>query len=180
MALTAACTRGSRCTTSRIHQHDEKNSVLLKEVLTRERASMRRASFDDTTTHSSDEAGSACTAGIGKCQDCSKALCRRHFLHSRFSRALRARLSAARRRRGKRRCADSESRILATKKFSCLTPSRLAALRQNRLFARIGRSRFAVRDGRDRRGETTSAMRARCARPDRAALRCRAWTSGGR
>jgi hypothetical protein len=33
--------------------------------------------------------------------------------------------------------ADSESRILAMKKFSCAEPSRLIAARQNRFFARI-------------------------------------------
>jgi hypothetical protein len=33
--------------------------------------------------------------------------------------------------------ADSESRILATKKFSCKEPSRLIAARQIRFFARI-------------------------------------------
>ena len=35
------------------------------------------------------------------------------------------------------RCADSESRILAMKKFSCPPASRLIAARQNRFFARI-------------------------------------------
>jgi hypothetical protein len=43
--------------------------------------------------------------------------------------------------------ADSESRILATKKFSCKEPSPLIAARQNRFFARIAetdsRRRFA-------------------------------------
>jgi hypothetical protein len=37
----------------------------------------------------------------------------------------------------KARCADSESRILAMKKFSCPPASRLIAARQNRFFARI-------------------------------------------
>jgi hypothetical protein len=37
----------------------------------------------------------------------------------------------------KARCVDSESHILATKKFSCSPPSRLIGARQNRIFARI-------------------------------------------
>src|SRR6476620_1020325 len=36
MALVAACTRESRCTTSRIHQRIQKNSFPLKEVLTQQ------------------------------------------------------------------------------------------------------------------------------------------------
>src|SRR5215475_9429413 len=41
MASFAACTRESRCTSSRIHQHIEKNSVPLKEVLTHRSANAR-------------------------------------------------------------------------------------------------------------------------------------------
>jgi hypothetical protein len=37
----------------------------------------------------------------------------------------------------KTRCADSESRFLATNKFSCPPASRLIGARQNRIFARI-------------------------------------------
>jgi hypothetical protein len=37
----------------------------------------------------------------------------------------------------KGRCADSESRFLAIKKFSCSSASRLIGARQNRIFARI-------------------------------------------
>jgi hypothetical protein len=44
----------------------------------------------------------------------------------------------------KPRGADSESRILAIKKFSCAEPSRLIAARQNRFFARIAENRFAA------------------------------------
>jgi hypothetical protein len=40
--LIAACTRESRCTTSRIHQHTEKNSFWLKEVLTHRSEPTRR------------------------------------------------------------------------------------------------------------------------------------------
>jgi hypothetical protein len=46
---------------------------------------------------------------------------------------------ATQQRRPKARCADSESRILAMKKFSCSAASRLIAARQNRFFARIAR-----------------------------------------
>jgi hypothetical protein len=44
---------------------------------------------------------------------------------------------ATRRRLPKRRCTDSESRILAIKKFSCSPASRLIGARQNRFFLRI-------------------------------------------
>jgi hypothetical protein len=40
----------------------------------------------------------------------------------------------------KTRFADSESRFLAIKKFSCSPASRLIGARQNRFFARIARS----------------------------------------
>jgi hypothetical protein len=46
-------------------------------------------------------------------------------------------LAATHRGRLKARCADSESRFLAMKKFSWLPASRLIAARQNRFFARI-------------------------------------------
>jgi hypothetical protein len=45
--LIAACTRESKCTTSRIHQHIEKNSVSLKEVLTSKCRSTQRAICND-------------------------------------------------------------------------------------------------------------------------------------
>jgi hypothetical protein len=44
---------------------------------------------------------------------------------------------ANRRRRPKARCADSESRFLAIKIFSCSPASRLILARQNRFFARV-------------------------------------------
>jgi hypothetical protein len=46
---------------------------------------------------------------------------------------------ATHRGRLKARCADSESRFLAMKKFSWLPASRRIAARQNRFFARIAR-----------------------------------------
>jgi len=46
----------------------QKNSVSLKEVLTRRRESVRDASPDDSTARSHDDAKSAATADIGVCQ----------------------------------------------------------------------------------------------------------------
>jgi hypothetical protein len=42
MALVAACTRESKCTTFRIHQRIQKNSFPLKEVLTQQCESAQR------------------------------------------------------------------------------------------------------------------------------------------
>src|SRR5260370_5173379 len=53
-------------------------------------------------------------------------------------------LIATHRGRLKARCADSESRFLAMKKFSWLPASRLIADRQNRVFARITLRSFAA------------------------------------
>ena len=49
----------------------------------------------------------------------------------------RVRIIATHRVPSKASCADSESRILAMKKFSCVETSRLIGARQNRIFARI-------------------------------------------
>jgi hypothetical protein len=62
----------------------------------------------------------------------------------------------------KARCADSESRILAMKKFSCAKPSRLIGARQNRIFARIAKRRFA------RRLSLARCIDGRCGRSARA------------
>jgi hypothetical protein len=48
-------------------------------------------------------------------------------------------IAATDRYRSDRRCADSESRFLAMKKFSCPPASRLIVARQNRFFERIAR-----------------------------------------
>ena len=55
-----------------------------------------------------------------------------------------ASIDATHLRRRKGLGADSESRILAMKKFSCAEPSCLIAARQNRFFARIAENRFAA------------------------------------
>ena len=68
-------------------------------------------------------AGSACAAGVFA----TRALRDRHTFD----------VVATHRCRLKARCADSESRFLAIKKFSCPRASCLIAARQNRFFARI-------------------------------------------
>jgi hypothetical protein len=70
-----------------------------------------------------DIAGNACASGLS------------HTIAS-FNRR-RTDVVAMLRRRQKARRADSESRVLAIKKFSCSPASRLIAARQNRFFGRI-------------------------------------------
>jgi hypothetical protein len=70
-------------------------------------------------------AGSACAAGIFVI----------HALNGRRA----FDVIATRRYPPKRVCADSESRFLAIKKFSCSAASRLIGARQSRIFARIAR-----------------------------------------
>src|SRR4051812_12193786 len=82
MALVAACIRESICTASRIHQHIRKNSVSLKEVLTRQCQRASDALNDNATTRTGSDADSARNPSLGECQDCRKRLCRRCFLHS--------------------------------------------------------------------------------------------------
>ena len=90
------------------------------------------------------------------------------------------------------RCADSESRFLAIKKFSCPPASRLIGARQNRFFERIADTdsrrlfRFARRAANMVNQVCTLAWatRWRCdaapASPHSGVFRCRAWTSGDR
>ena len=91
IALVAACTRESKCTTSRIHQHIQKNSVPLKEVLTQQCVSARRADIGDTTTCSHANAKSAATTDVGICQYRRKRLCPSAFFNSRYLRSMRNR-----------------------------------------------------------------------------------------
>jgi hypothetical protein len=63
-------------------------------------------------------------------------------------------------------CADSESRILATKKFSWLRHKRRVSARQNRIFGRIADNRFAG-VFRFRRSVAARDRRATRARVDR-------------
>src|ERR1700758_4973886 len=87
MAQFAACTRESRCTSSRIHQHIEKNSVPLKEVLTQRCERARSVASDNKAMRRNRDARNAAAADIGICQDRRKALCRRRFLNLRTTHA---------------------------------------------------------------------------------------------
>src|ERR1700761_628862 len=89
MAQFAACTRESRCTASRIHQHIEKNSVPLKEVLTQRCERARSVVFNSNALRRNRDAGNAAAADIGICQDRRKALCCSTFLNHRMMRATR-------------------------------------------------------------------------------------------
>ena len=90
----AACTRESRCTSSRIHQRIQKNSVPLKEVLTPRRRSASRATCDDAARCWHPDTRSAFVSCIDICQDCRKCLeyscfldsCTMHFLRAQWPR----------------------------------------------------------------------------------------------
>jgi hypothetical protein len=82
---------------------------------------------------------------VGKSQHWRKRLCRRHFsIRGVIARKANELFARSRRPRGAR-CADSESQILATKKFSCLTASRRIFTRQSRTCGRIDGHRFGSR-----------------------------------
>ena len=66
--MIAACTRESKCTTSRIHQQTEKNTVPLKEVLTHPPANARRTLISNTTIHPRSDASSAQKYDADDCQ----------------------------------------------------------------------------------------------------------------
>lgn len=166
MASFAACTRESRCTTSRIHQHVEKNSVPLKEVLTTQRQRARSAVIASTTTRSHAKqkvqqrstsafvniAGNACGAAI--------------FSIHVFNAQRACDVITPHRRCRKARCANPESGVLAIKKFSWIARKRLIGARQNRTFGRIAvtdsQTRVVVETidrPRDARPKRTSAHR---------------------
>jgi hypothetical protein len=65
-------------------------------------------------------AGSGCAAGVSS-------------IRAAIGRAA-TKVIASRRRRREGHCADSESQVLAIKKFSCLTALRLTLARQSRFF----------------------------------------------
>src|ERR1700753_724745 len=83
MALIAACTRESKCTISRIHQHTEKNSVQLKEVLTQQWQSAQHASTSKPTNLLHDDASRAQKSNDLIYERCKKCLRHRHFCNSR-------------------------------------------------------------------------------------------------
>ena len=69
-----ACTRGSRCTTSRIHQHTEKNSVPLKEVLTGKGERAQRSSTRKRARRARDDARLARIFAMVIRRECRKCL----------------------------------------------------------------------------------------------------------
>jgi hypothetical protein len=71
-------------------------------------------------------AGNACAADVFL----TRLQCTQHVAHA----------IATHQAQPKVLCTDSESRILAMKKFSCATTSRRIGARQNRIFARIAKS----------------------------------------
>jgi hypothetical protein len=64
MTLVAACIRESKCTTFRIHQRTQKNSVPLKEVLTSRSEGVRSNDIGDTSTRSHTDAKSAAIVDV--------------------------------------------------------------------------------------------------------------------
>jgi len=67
--LVAACIRESKCTSFRIHQRVEKNSVPLKEVLTCRRGAKSRASIEESAHRAQAEAENPRKACIGEAAD---------------------------------------------------------------------------------------------------------------
>ena len=86
MAQFAACIRESKCTSFRIHQQIKKNSVQLKEVLTQQGESVRKASNDDATMRAQTNAKNARAASIRESQYCRKRLSRSAFRDSHIDR----------------------------------------------------------------------------------------------
>jgi hypothetical protein len=87
---------------------------------------MTQAARENATSTTINIEGNACAPGV--------------FVICTFDDYCSIDVTTTHRRRLKARCTDSESRILAIKKFSGLAASRLIGARQNRIFARIARS----------------------------------------
>jgi hypothetical protein len=85
-----------------------------------------QAARENATSTTVNIEGNACAAGV--------------FVACTFNDCCSIDVTTTHRRQVKARCTDSESRILAIKKFSCLPASRLIGARQNRIFGRIARS----------------------------------------
>jgi hypothetical protein len=120
--------------------------------LTHRSESARGADIDNTTARSGSETKNARGIDVGESQHCMKQLRRRHFFYSCCERSSSNRALRESPARPEARCVDSESQVLAMKKFSCLTTSRLTPTRQSRIFLRIANRRFATSesDGSDR------------------------------
>ena len=121
MASFAACTRESRCTTSRIHQHIEKNSVPLKEVLTTQRQRARSAVIASTTTRSQakqkvQQRSTSAFVNIAE-NACGAAISLIHVFDAQRA----CDVITPHPRCRKARCADPESGVLAIKKFSWIS-----------------------------------------------------------
>ena len=134
MALVAACTRESRCTTSRIHQRIQKNSFPLKEVLTQQCEGAGCADGGDFTTRSRlDEKIAATTrVGVRKFRK-NRFYCSAFLIHELDDRCTIS-VVATRQCRENGLCTDSESQGLATKKFSSSERWGLADALQSELF----------------------------------------------
>jgi hypothetical protein len=192
MAWFAVCTRESRCTTSRIHQHVEKNSVPLKEVLTEQSARMQRALLARAQMRVHDDARSAASIDVDACQQCRKCLCRNDFFNSYFSSATRFRRcgcaneSSKNAPRGLRVGNFGNKKIFADKPPTSHRRSPKPDFWTNRCdrfatsfaVAASNCSSRSTRKATSRASWTTSATMS----PHRvsAALRCRASTSGDR
>ena len=88
MALVAACTRESKCTTSRIHQRIQKNSFPLKEVLTQQCESARSSDVGDFATCSRIDAETTEAMRIIAGQYCRNRLHSCAFLNLRRRRSM--------------------------------------------------------------------------------------------
>jgi hypothetical protein len=134
MALVAACTRESRCTTSRIHQRIQKNSFPLKEVLTQQCESARSADVGDFTTRSRLDEKIVATTCVGVRKFCrNRFYCSAFLIHELDDRCTIS-VVATRQCRENGLCTDSESQGLATKKFSSSERWGLADALQSELF----------------------------------------------
>jgi hypothetical protein len=96
-----------------------------------------RALIGDTTMRSHNDASCARKRDAGDCQYRKSACATGVFVIRAFDDLGAVDVIATDRSRPKPRCADSESRFLAMKKFSWLPASSVIAARQNRFFARI-------------------------------------------
>jgi hypothetical protein len=140
-----------RCVHSGIEMHcipntptQRKKQRPLKEVLTQQSARAARATIEPIAMLAIGDAKSAGEIDTGICQACRKRLCGSRFRKSHIDRLLRECHDRESRRRRKAACVDSESRVLAMKKFSCLTDLSVAAVSQNRFFGRIATRRFGA------------------------------------
>jgi hypothetical protein len=95
------------------------------------------ALIDNTMMHSRGDARRAPKRDAGDSRYREKHLCRSPFRHSLMNDRRAVDVIATDRGRLKARFADSESRFLAIKKFSCEPAWRRLGARQNRFFGRI-------------------------------------------